>query len=93
MLFRSDIHLEASGRVDRPFEARGFDIRYALQGAEIETLLPLFNLVLSLEGAYTLTGHFADLPDRTVFDELKISTGQSDIGGDISVYPGEQRPS
>ena len=87
-----DIHLQADGRVDRPFEARGFDIRYALQGAEIETLLPIFKLVLSLEGAYSLTGHFADLPDRTVFDELKISTGQSDIGGDISVYQGDTRP-
>ena len=87
-----DIHLQANGRVDRPFEARGFDIRYALQGAEIETLLPMFKLVLSLEGAYSLTGHFADLPDRTVFDQLKISTGQSDIGGDISVYQGDTRP-
>jgi uncharacterized protein involved in outer membrane biogenesis len=87
-----DIHLQASGRVDRPFEARGFDIRYALQGAEIETLLPIFNFVLSLEGAYSLTGHFADQPDRTVFDQLKISAGQSDISGNISVYPGEQRP-
>lgn len=87
-----DIQLQASGRVDRPFAARGFDIRFALQGDEIETLLPLFNFVLPLEGVYSLTGHFADLPDRTVFDQLKISTGQSDIGGDISVYPGEQRP-
>jgi uncharacterized protein involved in outer membrane biogenesis len=87
-----DISLQASGSVKRPLEAKGFDIQYALQGAEIETLLPLFNVILTLEGAYSLTGHFADLPDRIVFDELKITAGKSDIGGRISVYQGEQRP-
>ncbi len=87
-----DIRLQASGSVKRPFEARGFDIQYALQGAEIETLLPLFNVILTLEGAYTLAGHFSDLPDRVILDELKINAGKSDIGGRISVYRGEQRP-
>jgi uncharacterized protein involved in outer membrane biogenesis len=87
-----NIRFEATGSVKRPFEATGFDIRYALQGAEIETLLPLFNLILTLEGPYSLTGHFADLPDRVVFDELKITSGNSDIGGRISVYQGKHRP-
>jgi hypothetical protein len=86
-----DISLQASGSVERPFEASGFDIDYALRGADIDALLPLFDLVLPLEGAYSLTGHFADLPDRVVFDELKITSGSSDIGGRISVYHGEQR--
>jgi uncharacterized protein involved in outer membrane biogenesis len=86
-----DISLQASGSVERPFEARGFDIQYSLRGAEIDTLLPLSNLVLPLSGAYSLTGHFADLPDRVVFDKLKITSGSSDIGGRISVYHGEQR--
>ena len=87
-----DISLQASGSVEHPFEARGFDINYALRGAEIDVLLPLFDLILPLEGAYSLTGHFADLADRIVFDELKIASGSSDIGGHISVYQGEQRP-
>jgi uncharacterized protein involved in outer membrane biogenesis len=86
-----DISLQASGSVERPFEAMGFDIDYALRGADIDALLPLFDLVLPLSGAYSLTGHFADLPDRVVFDELKITSGSSDIGGRISVYQGEQR--
>ncbi len=55
-------------------------------------MLPLFDLVLPLAGPYSLTGHFADLTDRNVFDELKITTGSSDIGGHISVYQGEHRP-
>ena len=87
-----DIRFQASGSVDRPFEARGFDVDYKLSGAEIDRLLPLFDLVLPLEGAYSLSGQFADLADRFVFDELKIRTGSSDIGGRISVYQGQQRP-
>jgi len=87
-----DIRFQASGSVDRPFEARGFDVDYTLSGAEIDKLLPLFDLMLPLEGAYSLTGHFADLPDRFVFDELKIRAGNSDIGGRISIYQGQLRP-
>ncbi|MGB5408105.1 MAG: hypothetical protein WBN43_15105, partial [Thiogranum sp.] len=87
-----DIRFQASGSIKQPFEARGFDVDYTLSGARIDTLLPLFDLVLPLEGAYSLSGHFADLPDRFVLDELKIRAGNSDIGGRISVYQGEQRP-
>ena len=87
-----DIRFQASGSVDRPFEARGFDVDYKLSGTRIDRLLPLFDLVLPLEGAYSLSGRFADLPDRFVFDELKIRAGDSDIGGRISVYQGQPRP-
>jgi hypothetical protein len=91
-LRKADSRFHATGSIDRPFEASGFDVDYELSGAEIDTLLPLFDLILPLEGAYSLTGHFYDLPDRVVFDELKIRAGGSDIGGRISVYQGEQRP-
>jgi hypothetical protein len=91
-LRKDDSRFHATGSIDRPFEASGFDVDYELSGAEIDTLLPLFDLILPLEGAYSLTGHFYDLPDRVVFDELKIRAGGSDIGGRISVYQGEQRP-
>jgi uncharacterized protein involved in outer membrane biogenesis len=87
-----DIRFQASGSVDRPFEARGFDMDYKLSGASIDRLLPLFDLVLPLEGAFSLSGHLADLPDRFVFDELKIRAGNSDIGGRISIYQGPLRP-
>jgi hypothetical protein len=87
-----DIRFAATGSVARPLEASGFDIRYALHGSEVDTLLPLFNLILPLEGAYSLTGHFADQPGRLVFDAVKIKSGSNDIRGDISVYQDKQRP-
>ncbi len=87
-----DQRLQVTGSVERPLEARGFDARYSLRGEQIEALLPLFDLILPFAGPYSLTGRFADLPDRLVFDDLKIESGGSDIGGRISVYQGQQRP-
>jgi uncharacterized protein involved in outer membrane biogenesis len=89
---KDDVRFRANGSVERPFELEGFDVEYTLSGAEIEKLLPIFDMVLPLEGAYSLSGHFADLPDHAVFDALKIRSGDSDIGGRISVYRGHQRP-
>jgi len=91
-LHGGDIRFQAGGSVDKPLEARGFNVDYTLSGTEIDKLLPLFDLVLPLEGAYSLSGRFADLPDRFVFDELNIRAGGSDIGGRISVYQGQPRP-
>ena len=87
-----NVGFQANGRVERPFEVGGFDMRFTLRGAEIETILPVLNIILPMQGAYSLSGHFADLPDRSIFDELKIVSRNSDIGGSISVYHRAQRP-
>jgi hypothetical protein len=88
----SEMQLQASGSVAHPLEGRGFDIRYSVRGERIESVLPIFDFVLPLEGAYSLIGHFADQPERRVFDKLQIITGNSDISGDISIYQGKLRP-
>ena len=88
----SEMQLQAAGSVEHPLEGRGFDIRYSVRGERIESVLPIFDFVLPLEGAYSLTGHFADLPERRVFDRLQIITGNTDISGDISIYEGKLRP-
>ena len=87
-----DIRFRENGSIEHPFEARGFDIRYGLHGPDIDVLLSRFDLVLPLEGAWSLTGHFADLSTGVAFDELKMAAGNSDIGGVIKVYNRELRP-
>jgi uncharacterized protein involved in outer membrane biogenesis len=91
-LHMNDIQFRANGSVEHPFEARGFDIRYALHGPDIEMLLPQFELVPPLERAFSVTGHFADHPERMTFDELEITSGRSDISGSVSIYRQESRP-
>jgi uncharacterized protein involved in outer membrane biogenesis len=88
----SDIQLQAQGSVEHPLEGRGFDIRYSLHGDRVESILPVLDFVLPLEGAYSLTGRFTDLPDRRIFDNLNIITGNTDISGTISIYEGKLRP-
>lgn len=87
-----DVRFNATGSIAHPFEFAGFDIDYVLHGAAVDSLLPVFNLMLPLEGAYSLSGHFTDRHDRLVFDELKIKSGRSDINGKISVYRDTERP-
>jgi hypothetical protein len=83
---RSDvIRLDANGSVTRPLEAKGFDVRYTLNGPDIDALLPL-------QGAWSLAGHYADQPDRHVFDELKVTVGKSDIDGRIVLHLDKPRP-
>ena len=88
----NDIQFQARGGIETPLEPQGFDVRYELQGDEIQSLLPVFNLVLPLEGAYSLSGRFTDQADGVLLDDLKIRSGESDIGGSIHIHQAEQRP-
>lgn len=87
-----DFRLRADGSVERPLEAAGFDIRYTLKGAEIDRLLPLLDLILPIEGAYSVAGRVRDRPDGIVIDDLKIASGRSDIGGRFVVDLSKARP-
>ena len=87
-----DIGFKAGGSVERPLEGSGFDIRFTLGGAEIDTLLPLFDLILPMEGPYSLAGRFTDQADRIVLDDIEIRSGQSDVGGKLTVHLGGMRP-
>ena len=87
-----DIRFAAEGQVKQPLEGAGFDISYELSGAEIDRLLPLFDLILPLEGSYRVSGRFSDLPDRILLEDLTIASGQSDIGGTVTIHRGRERP-
>ncbi|MBT8428634.1 MAG: AsmA family protein [Gammaproteobacteria bacterium] len=87
-----DISFKAGGSVEHPLEGSGFDIGFQLKGAEIDALLPLFDLILPLEGAYSLKGHFADQADKIFVDDLEINSGRSDISGEVTLYHRRKRP-
>jgi uncharacterized protein involved in outer membrane biogenesis len=83
---------EVAGDVEQPLEARGVDAAFTLEGSDISKLLPLLDLVLPLQGAYSLSGRINHTPEAVLFDDLKVSFGRSDIGGRVQVFPGEERP-
>ena len=83
---------EVSGSVEHPMEGRGVRAQFSLQGADLDRLLPLLDLVLPLQGAYSLSGRFRDTGAASLFDELSLRFGRSDISGQLSVAPGKERP-
>ncbi len=81
----------AKGRVARPLQLRGFDITYGLAGRDMQALLPLFDLVLPLYGAYEIRGHILDRAESTAFD-IQAKTEKTDISGKILVHYDREPP-
>lgn len=89
---KNDSRLRVTGGVEQPLAAKGFDLEYALEGDDIEQLLPLLGMLLPLEGAYSLSGRFSDQPDHLLLHDLHMQSGGSDIGGMVRIYRGNKRP-
>ena len=81
----------AKGRVAQPLEGRGFDVAYGLVGQDIQALLPLFDLVLPLHGAYEIRGRIVDRGKSTDFD-IHAKTEKSEISGDVLVHYDQEPP-
>jgi uncharacterized protein involved in outer membrane biogenesis len=88
----ADLRFALEGDIERPREARGMDIAFELEGTELDTLLPLVDMVLPIGGPYALGGRFTDTPAGALFDELQLRFGRSDISGRVHVFHGEERP-
>lgn len=87
-----DIAFKASGSIEHPLEGSGFDIGFELKGAEIDALLPLFDLILPIEGAYSIEGRLVDQSDSILLDDFRLQSGRSDIGGKLTVFHRQERP-
>jgi AsmA family protein len=87
-------HLSFSveGDVEQPLAARGVDATIRLEGEDISQLLPLFDLVLPLQGPYSLSGRFKDTVESGVLDDVKINFGSSDIAGRAQFFRVDGRP-
>jgi uncharacterized protein involved in outer membrane biogenesis len=81
----------AKGSVSQPLELRGFDVGYELTGQDIQALLPLFDLVLPLVGAYEIKGNIVDHPKSTVYD-IEARTEKTDISGSVVVHYDQEPP-
>jgi hypothetical protein len=91
------IDISVSGSVARPLEARGFDIAYTIEGAELATLL-------GQSGGFALSGRYRDQPNRHLLDQLSARIGATDLSGRVILHipadrvqpqdkaPGEQPP-
>ncbi len=81
----SGTHLTAHGSLPRAFDLRRVDAGFDAGGADLRDLYFLVGVSLPNTGAFHLQGRVARRGSETLFEELKVASGQSDVQGRISL--------
>ncbi len=80
----SDSRAELHGSLPQPFDFTAMNGTFAAAGADLADFYFLTGVRLMHTGAYRLTGSIARHGTNTQFDQLKLTTGKSDIAGSFS---------
>ncbi len=80
----SDSRAELHGSLPQPFDFTAMNGTFAAAGADLADFYFLTGVRLIHTGAYRLTGGIARRGTSTQFDQLKLTTGHSDIAGSFS---------
>jgi hypothetical protein len=84
--------IQASGQITRPFDLTRFETRLGISGADLNRLHDLTGLTLPNTPPYRISGRLARNGPRYDFQDLSGRVGDSDIGGDLFVLTGRERP-
>lgn len=82
----------ARGALVNPFQFETFNFEMALSGKNLEDLYPLLGLALPPTPPYALDGHLRREGDTWHYSEFAGKVGDSDLGGDVTVEVGRERP-
>ena len=88
----SGSRLEGRGVLPRPFDYSIVDAAFAAVGEDLKDLYFLTGVRLIDTGHYHLTGKVSRRGSQTVFSELAATSGQSDMGGSVSIESSGGRP-
>jgi AsmA family protein len=81
----SGTHLTAHGALPRPFDLRLVDAEFDASGADLRDLYYLVGVSLPNTGTFHLHGRMMRRGSETLFDDLKVVSGQSDVQGRVSL--------
>ncbi len=81
----SGAHLTAHGSLPRPFDLGLVDAEFDASGADLRDLYYLVGVSLPNTGTFHLQGRFVRRGSETLFENLKVVSGQSDVQGRISL--------
>lgn len=84
--------IQASGQIVRPFDLTRFETRLNISGADLNRLHDLTGLTLPNTPPYRIAGRLVRNGPRYDFEALSGRVGDSDIGGDLFVLTGGERP-
>jgi AsmA family protein len=81
----SGTHLTAHGSLPRPFDLSLVDAEFDVSGADLRDLYYLVGVGLPNTGTFQLHGRAARRAGETLFNDLKMTSGQSDVQGRVSL--------
>jgi AsmA family protein len=80
-----DSHIEGRGVLPQPFAFEILDANFETAGPDLKDLYFLTGVHLLDTGTYHLTGKLSRRGTHTEFNDLQVSSGQSDMRGTVSV--------
>jgi uncharacterized protein involved in outer membrane biogenesis len=81
----SGTHFTAHGSLPRPFDVGLVDAEFDATGADLRDLYYLVGVSLPNTGTFHLQGRMVRRGSETLFDNLKVASGQSDVQGRVSL--------
>ena len=81
----SGTHFTAHGSLPRPFDLGLVDAEFDASGADLRDLYYLVGVSLPNTGTFHLHGRMMRRGSETLFDDLKVVSGQSDVQGRVSL--------
>jgi uncharacterized protein involved in outer membrane biogenesis len=81
----SDTHLSVRGSLPEPFDLTAVDASFEAHGDDLRDLYYLIGVRLPNTGVFRLQGRLARRGREVLYDNLKVTSGQSDVQGRISV--------
>ena len=101
--YRIDAHAQAGdtkaharGTLVDPLQLRGFDLKLALSGSNLEDLYPLLGIAVPPSPPYAFDGRFTREQKGAQaiwhYDDFTGKVGDSDLSGDASLATGGKRP-
>ena len=85
-------HAVASGTLINPFQFQTFKLRFRLSGQDLEDLYPLVGIALPSTPPYRLDGQLSRDHQVWGYEKFSGTVGDSDLGGDVKVETGGERP-
>jgi AsmA family protein len=81
----SGTHFTAHGSLPRPFDLSLVDAEFDASGADLRDLYYLVGVSLPNTGTFHLQGRMMRRGSKTLFDDLKVVSGRSDVQGRMSL--------
>jgi uncharacterized protein involved in outer membrane biogenesis len=81
----SGTHFTAHGSLPQPFDLGLVDAEFDASGADLRDLYYLVGVSLPNTGPFHLHGRMVRRGRETLFDDLKVVSGQSDVQGQVSL--------